>query len=134
MKTELISYDTSKRWFVDLTADLEEFASGCAGDGLVHVFVPHATAGVAVMESGSGSEQDLADALERLLPRQDVYRHRHGSPAHGRDHVVPAFVSPSVVLPIVNGTIALGTWQSVLLVDTNRDNSHRQVRFSFLPG
>jgi secondary thiamine-phosphate synthase enzyme len=98
------------------------------------VFVPHATAGVALMETGSGSETDLEDAIDRLLPRDDIYRHRHGSQGHGRDHVLPAFVSPSLWVPVVGGWPALGTWQSLVLVDTNIDNLHRKVRFSFLRG
>ncbi len=119
-----------------LVTDLTDVVAGFCrdkGDGLAHVFVPHATAGVAVMETGSGSEPDLADAIERLLPRRDVYRHRHGSTGHGRDHVLPAFVAPSLSLPVLGGRPALGTWQSVVLVDSNGDNSTRRVRLSFLP-
>jgi secondary thiamine-phosphate synthase enzyme len=116
----------------DLTAEVSRFCRG-QGDGLLNVFVPHATAGVAIMETGSGSEPDLAEALERVLPVADVYRHRHGSPGHGRDHVVPAFVAPSIVVPVLGGAPALGTWQSIVLVDSNRDNPHRTVRLSFLP-
>jgi secondary thiamine-phosphate synthase enzyme len=123
--------ETGRRQIVDLTGDLSRFCAG-KGDGLVNVFVPHATAGVAIMETGSGSESDLVDALERLLPAEDRYAHRHGSKGHGRDHVVPAFVSPSVVIPVLDGRPAFGTWQSVVLVDTNNDNPHRKVRFSFL--
>jgi secondary thiamine-phosphate synthase enzyme len=115
----------------DLTGQAERFCSG-RGDGLLHVFVPHATAGVAVMETGSGSEPDLADALERLLPTRDVYRHRHGSTGHGRDHVVPAFICPSISVPVIDGRMALGTWQSLVLVDSNPDNPVRTVRLSFL--
>ena len=92
------------------------------------------TAGVALMELGAGSEPDLAEALERLLPRDDRYRHRHGSPGHGADHLLPVFVSPSLVIPVVGGRMTLGTWQSLVLVDLNRDNPHRRVRLSFLPG
>lgn len=117
----------------DLTDQLEGFCTG-RGDGLVNVFVPHATAGIALLETGSGSEPDLADALERLLPRADVYRHRHGSTGHGRDHVLPAFVAPSINVPVLGGRPALGTWQSLVLVDSNRDNPVRSVRFSFIPG
>jgi secondary thiamine-phosphate synthase enzyme len=117
----------------DLTGEVESFCEG-RGDGLVNVFVPHATAGVAVMETGSGSEADLGDAVDRLLPRDDVYRHRHGSRGHGRDHVLPAFVAPSVTLPVLRGRPALGTWQSVVLVDSNVDNPVRRVRLSFLAG
>jgi secondary thiamine-phosphate synthase enzyme len=104
------------------------------GDGLVHVFVPHATAGVALMELGSGSEPDLAELLGRLLPRDDRYQHRHGSPGHGADHLLPVLVSPSLSIPVEGGRPLLGTWQSVVLVDLNRDNPQRRVRLSFLPG
>jgi len=116
----------------DLTTELTRFCDG-RGDGLVNVFVPHATAGVALMETGSGSEADLAGAIDRLLPAEDIYRHRHGSTGHGRDHVLPAFVSPSVNLPVFDGSPALGTWQSLVLVDSNGDNPVRTVRLSFLP-
>ncbi len=128
-----ITVRTGNTLVTDLTAELERFCAG-RGDGLAHVFVPHATAGVAVMETGSGSEADLADAVDRLLPRADVYRHRHGSTGHGRDHVLPAFVSPSLAVPVLGGRPALGTWQSVVLVDSNGDNPVRHVRLSFLPG
>jgi secondary thiamine-phosphate synthase enzyme len=133
METLELRLDTSRRALVDLTADVEKFCAG-RGDGLCSVFVPHATAGVALMETGSGSEEDLLAALEALLPRDDRYRHRHGSPGHGADHLLPAFVSPSVVLPVFGGRPALGTWQSVVLVDTNRDNPQRRARLSFLAG
>ena len=133
MKSEELALDTSDRCFVDLTEPVTAFVSG-AGDGLVNVFVPHATAGVAVMETGSGSESDLEETLGRLLPRDDRWAHSHGSPGHGADHVLPAFISPSVSVPVVAGRLALGTWQSVVLVDTNRDNPRRRVRLSFLEG
>lgn len=116
----------------DLTGEIERFCRD-RGDGLLNVFVPHATAGVAVMETGSGSEADLAEALQRVLPVADVYRHRHGSLGHGRDHVLPVFVSPSVVVPVLGGSPTLGTWQSIVLVDSNGDNPVRTVRLSFLP-
>ncbi len=125
--------DSGRRLVTDLTGEVADFCRG-RGDGLVHVFVPHATAGVALIETGSGTESDLADALERLLPHADVYRHRHGSPGHGGDHVLPAFVAPSLSIPVDGGRPALGTWQSVVLVDPNVDNPHRRVRLSFLPG
>jgi secondary thiamine-phosphate synthase enzyme len=125
--------DTSGQAIVDLTADVEKFASG-RGDGLVHVFAPHATCGLALMETGSGSEADLLEVLERLLPRDDRYRHHHGSPGHGADHLLPVFVSPSLVLPAQAGRLLLGTWQSVVLVDQNRDNRHRRIRLSFVSG
>jgi secondary thiamine-phosphate synthase enzyme len=132
MQTVELTIDTSRRRIVDLTDEVGRF---CAeqGDGLVNVFVPHATAGVALMETGSGSDADLVAALERLLPRDDRYRHAHGSPGHGADHVLPAFISPSVTLPVLAGRVALGTWQSVVLVDLNVDNPRRQVRLSFVP-
>jgi len=115
----------------DLTSEVARFCRG-RGDGLVNVFVPHATAGVAIMETGSGSESDLAQALERLLPTADVYRHRHGSLGHGRDHLLPAFIAPSITVPVTDGRPALGTWQSIVLIDTNADNPIRRVRLSFL--
>jgi secondary thiamine-phosphate synthase enzyme len=133
MRSEVTSHDTSSRRVLDLTGELRRFASSSGGDGLVHVFVPHATAGLAIMETGSGSEGDLLDSLERLLPRDDRYRHSHGSPGHGGDHVVPAYVSPSVSIPVLDGEPALGTWQSLVLVDTNVDNPQRKVRWSFVP-
>jgi secondary thiamine-phosphate synthase enzyme len=116
----------------DLTEEADRFCRPL-GDGLLLVFAPHATAGVALMELGAGSEPDLAEALERLLPRDDRYRHRHGSPGHGADHLLPVFVSPSLTIPVVGGRMTLGTWQSVVLVDLNRDNPHRRVRLSFVP-
>jgi secondary thiamine-phosphate synthase enzyme len=115
----------------DLTSEVARFCRP-HGDGLLNVFVPHATAGVAIMETGSGSESDLSDAVDRLLPERDIYRHRHGSLGHGRDHVLPAFVAPSVVVPVLGGVPALGTWQSIVLVDSNADNPVRTVRLSFL--
>lgn len=133
METREIDVDTSRHRMVDITRELEQFCRG-HDEGLVNVFVPHATAGIALMETGSGSEADLNDALDRLLPRDDRYRHAHGSPGHGADHVLPAFVSPSVTLPVLGGRPALGTWQSVVLVDLNVDNPQRKVRFSFLSG
>jgi secondary thiamine-phosphate synthase enzyme len=131
MQTIELDIDTSRDRIIDLTTELERFCARL-GDGLVNVFVPHATAGVALMETGSGSDSDLLAALERLLPRDDRYRHAHGSPGHGADHILPAFVSPSVTLPVFGGRVALGTWQSVVLVDLNLDNPRRHVRFSFV--
>jgi secondary thiamine-phosphate synthase enzyme len=118
---------------VDLTGKVAVFCRE-RGDGLVSVFVPHATAGVALVETGAGSDGDLLDTLARLLPRDDRWGHRHGSFGHGADHVLPAFVSPSLVVPVLRGRLALGTWQSIVLVDTNVDNLTRTVRLSFLPG
>ena len=133
VNTELIDVDTSRRRTVDLTDAVRRF---CApqGDGLCSVFVPHATAGLAVLETGAGSADDLLDALERLLPRDDRYRHSHGSPGHGADHVLPGLVAPSVTIPVQAGEPLLGTWQSIVLVDLNVDNPRRSVRLSFLAG
>ncbi|MGV9558340.1 YjbQ family protein [Streptomyces sp. NPDC003522] len=119
---------------VDLTRDCEAFLREAAAgrDGLLNVFVPHATAGIAIIETGAGSDDDLLAALHTLLPADDRWQHRHGSPGHGRDHVLPAFVPPHATLPVVDGALQLGTWQSVCLVDTNKDNADRQVRLSFL--
>jgi secondary thiamine-phosphate synthase enzyme len=133
LRTTELRLDTSGRQLTDLTDHVAEFCRPL-GDGLVHVFVPHATAGVALMELGSGSDADLAELLDRLLPRDDRYRHRHGSPGHGADHLLPVLVSPSLSIPVEGGRPLLGTWQSVVLVDLNRDNSRRQVRLSFLAG
>ncbi len=120
---------------VDLTARCRRFLDEiAAGDGLLHLWVPHATAGLAVIETGAGSDEDLLTALEHVLPHELRWRHRHGSAGHGRDHVLPAFVSPSLSVPVLGGEPALGTWQSVCLVDTNVDNAVRQVRLSFLRG
>lgn len=118
---------------VDVTERVRAFAAEAGSDGLLHVFLPHATAGVALMETGSGSEPDLEELLERLLPRDDRYEHRHGSIGHGGDHLLPVIVSPSLVLPIVDGELALGIWQSVVVVDPNRENDDRRLRLSFVP-
>jgi secondary thiamine-phosphate synthase enzyme len=133
MDTQVLQVDSSRRRIVDLTDTVREF---CAGhkDGLCSVFVPHATAGVAIIETGAGSDDDLVDTLESLLPRDDRYRHEHGSPGHGADHVLPALVAPSVTVPVQDGQPLLGTWQSVVLVDLNRDNPRRSVRLSFING
>jgi secondary thiamine-phosphate synthase enzyme len=128
----VLELDTSQAHIVDITDDVERFCASL-GDGLCSVFAPHATAGVALMETGSGSEADLLDALGRILPREQRYRHRHGSPGHGADHLLPVLVSPSLVLPVVDGGVALGTWQRVVLVDLNADNPRRRVRLSFVP-
>ncbi|MBA2313446.1 MAG: YjbQ family protein [Actinobacteria bacterium] len=133
MRTDALSVDTSKRKFTDLTGEVERFVSSAGSNGLVSVFVPHATAGLALIETGSGSEDDLDNALEGLLPRRRAYVHSHGSPGHGADHVLPAFISPSLVVPVVDSALQLGTWQSIVLVDLNRDNPGRTVRLSFIP-
>jgi secondary thiamine-phosphate synthase enzyme len=125
--------DTGGRRVLDISERVRAFAADAGADGLLHVFVPHATAGVALMETGAGSESDLADALERLLPRDDRYEHRHGSVGHGGDHLLPVFVSPSLTLPVIDGRVAFGTWQSVVLVDPNRENNTRTIRLSFVP-
>ncbi|MEV0225147.1 YjbQ family protein [Streptomyces sp. NPDC050704] len=124
----------SSETVVDLTRDCEAFLLEAAGgrDGLLNVFVPHATAGVALIETGAGSDDDLLTALHSLLPADDRWQHRHGSPGHGRDHVLPAIVPPHATLPVLGGRLELGTWQSVCLVDTNISNANRHVRLSFL--
>ena len=134
MRTTRLQIDTTGRRIVDITESVLGFARDAGEEGLLVVFVPHATAGVALMETGSGSEEDLEDALERMLPRDDRYRHRHGSTGHGADHLLPVLVSPSLVLPLVDGEVVLGTWQRVILVDTNRENNERHVMLGVLPG
>jgi secondary thiamine-phosphate synthase enzyme len=126
----------SQEAVLDLTSRCATFLDDVAagGDGLLHVFVPHATAGVAVVETGAGSDDDLLAALHQLLPRNFAWRHRHGTSGHGRDHVLPALVAPYASIPVIDGAMALGTWQSVVLVDTNVDNRSRQVRLSYLSG
>jgi secondary thiamine-phosphate synthase enzyme len=134
MHTETRTYRTGGDEVVlDLTRDAADFVAD-RGDGLLHVFVPHATAGLAVIETGAGSDDDLLAALGDLLPADDRWRHRHGSPGHGRSHVMPAIVPPHCTLPVIGGRLALGTWQSICLVDLNVDNDERTVRFSFLAG
>ena len=131
VETKLLEVDTSRRRIVDLTGEVARFCEG-RGDGLVNVFAPHATAGLALLELGSGSDEDLVALLGGLIPRQDRYRHRHGSTGHGADHLLPALVSPSLSVPVLGGQPALGTWQSIALVDLNADNPRRQVRLSFV--
>jgi secondary thiamine-phosphate synthase enzyme len=134
MRTQTRTYETGNADVVlDITHDCAEFVNG-QGDGLLHVFVPHATAGVAVLETGAGSDDDLLASLRDLLPEDDRWKHRHGSRGHGRSHVLPALVPPYATVPVLDGRLALGTWQSICLVDINRDNPERQVRFSLLPG
>lgn len=141
MRSEIIRVRTGGREAVaDITAECADFArkasaeNGGNGDGLLHVFVPHATAGVALIELGSGSDPDLLAALRDLLPADDRWRHAHGSAGHGRSHVMPAFIPPYATVPVLAGRLELGTWQSIALVDVNLDNPDRQVRLSFLPG
>ena len=134
MDSETRTYRTgSDEVVLDLTQDAVEFVAD-RGDGLLQVFVPHATAGIAVIETGAGSDDDLLASLRDLLPLDDRWRHRHGSPGHGRSHVMPAIVPPHATLPVLDGRLALGTWQSVCLVDLNVDNSEREVRLSFVAG
>ena len=134
MDSEVRTYRTGGDEVVlDLTRDVADFVSG-RGDGLLHVFVPHATAGLAILETGAGSDDDLLAALGDLLPADDRWRHRHGSPGHGRSHVMPALVPPYCSVPVLAGRLALGTWQSICLVDLNVDNRDREVRLSFLAG
>ena len=133
MNVEEFTVDTRGRRVVDLTGRVEAFAAS-GRDGLLHVFVPHATAGVALVETGSGSEEDLEELLARLLSRDDRYVHRHGSAGHGGDHLLPVLVSPSLVLAVEDGRVVLGTWQRIVLIDPNRDNDVRRVRLSFLTG
>lgn len=133
MRSEQLEVRTGATLVTDLTTTISGWLR--ADDrGLLNVFVPHATAGVALIETGSGSEADLRDTIERILPTADIYRHRHGSLGHGRDHVMPAIISPSVTIPVDRGRMLLGTWQSVCLVDPNGDNPHRNVRLTLLPG
>jgi len=135
MKSEIIRVRTGGRETVhDITGECAAFAADASGggDGLLHVFVPHATAGVALIELGAGSDDDLLAALRDLLPADGRWRHAHGSPGHGRSHVLPAFIAPYASVPVLGGRLALGTWQSIALVDVNVDNPDRQVRLSFL--
>jgi len=134
MRSETFEIDTAGRLVNDVTEAVSAFAVGAGADGLVHVFVVHATAGAALMEVGSGSEGDLEEVLERLLPRDERYAHRHGLAGHGGDHLLPVFVSPSLTVPVVDGELALGRWQRVVVVDPNRSNDVRTIRLSFVPG
>lgn len=134
MRSETYTYRTGgDETVLDITGDCTRFVGGEA-DGLLQVFVPHATAGLAILETGAGSETDLLAALRALLPADDRWRHRHGSVGHGRSHVMPALIPPYATVPVLGGRLALGTWQSICLVDLNVDNSERTVRLSFLPG
>jgi secondary thiamine-phosphate synthase enzyme len=134
MLSKDLRVETGRDAIVDITDRVAAFVRECGGDGLLSVFVPHATAGIALMETRSGSEADLVGALERLLPRDDRYGHRHGSRGHGADHLLPAIVSPSLTIPVAGGRMQLGTWQSVVLVDLNADNPQRTVRLGLLRG
>jgi secondary thiamine-phosphate synthase enzyme len=134
MHRHSVPLTTGSQRITDVTGACQEFVGGIGGDGLLHVFLPHATAGLALLETGAGSDTDLAEHLDALLPRDDRWRHRHGSPGHGADHVLPALISPSLTVPIDDGRLALGTWQSIVVVDTNEDNATRTLRLSLLPG
>lgn len=140
MRSEILDITTGSREVVhDLTRDCERFVADAAGsgsgaDGLLHVFVPHATAGIAIIETGAGSDDDLLAALADLLPADDRWRHAHGSRGHGRSHVMPALIPPYACVPVLDGRLQLGTWQSICFVDLNVDNARRQVRLSFLAG
>lgn len=133
METTEISLDTGRRKVtVDITSEVASFCAG-KGNGLLSIFVPHATAGIGIFETGAGSESDVMESIDRLLPADpSMWRHEHGTPGHGRDHVVPVFISPSVTIPVEKGRPVLGTWQSIVLIDTNVDNPSRRVRLSFL--
>jgi secondary thiamine-phosphate synthase enzyme len=133
MQTQLLEIRTGARFATDITKEVAEFCRSL-GDGLCNVFVPHATAGVALIETGSGTEADLEMIMEAVLPREAGYRHRHGSPGHGRDHVLPALLAPSTTIPVADGRPLLGIWQSVVPIDSNTDNHEREVRLSFVTG
>lgn len=137
MQTTELSVETGGQpRLADLTDACARFVAEAAGDGdgLLSVFVPHATAGLVVVELGAGSDTDLLATLDRLLPRDERWRHAHGSPGHGADHVLPLLASPSLTVPVIRGRMMLGTWQSIALLDPNRDNARRTVRLSFIPG
>ena len=134
METREIGLSTGERRVTDVTEDCARFAREVGGDGLLHVFLPHATAGLALIETGAGSDTDLAEHLDTLLPRDGRWRHAHGSPGHGADHVLPALISPSLTVPVEQGRLVLGTWQSIVVVDANADNPRRTLRLDFLAG
>jgi secondary thiamine-phosphate synthase enzyme len=133
VRSETFQVETGGRLVSDLTDRVAGFVREVGGDGLAQVFAPHATAGLAMIETGSGSESDLEELLGRTFPRDDRYTHRHGSVGHGGDHLLPAFVTPSLTIPVLDGALALGTWQSVVLVDPNQENNTRTIRLSFVP-
>lgn len=134
MNRREVRLQTGQRRITDVTDRCAQFAADQGGDGLLHIFLPHATAGLAVLETGAGSDDDFAAHLDVLVPRDDRWAHRHGSPGHGADHVLPGLVSPSLTVPVDGGQLALGTWQSIVVVDTNGDNPQRTLRLSFLAG
>ena len=133
MQYEELTIETRSKELTDLTGDVRAFCRRAGGSGLVNVFVPHATAGLAVIELGDGSEPDLARLLEELLPKDIDYNHQHGAPGHGADHLIPSIFSPSIVIPVIDGEPQFGTWQYLVLVDRNPDNPVRHVRLSFVP-
>lgn len=133
MKTNRLQLNTGREpKVVDITDQVESFVRG-EGDGLINVSLPHATAGLALLELGSGSEEDLIERLNAVLPRDGRYRHAHGAPGHGADHLVPAFISPTLTLPVIDGRVSLGTWQRIAMIDTNVDNQRREVLLAFIP-
>ncbi len=134
MRSTTLHLTTGRDRITDITQRCAAFVADAGSDGLLNVFLPHATAGLALLETGAGSDSDLADHLDVLLPRDDRWRHRHGSQGHGADHVLPALISPSLTIPVDAGVMALGTWQSVVIVDTNADNPDRELRLSFIEG
>ena len=134
MKAEAIQVDTRGKLVVDITDEVEAFCARTGGDGLLHVFLPHATAGLALMETGSGSEADLEEVVQRVFPRDERYRHQHGSIGHGGDHLLPVLISPSMTLAVEGGRLVLGTWQRVVIVDPNRENNRRSVQLRLLEG
>lgn len=134
MRSEEFDVDTRGRLVIDITDRVEAFCRESVAEGIVHVFLPHATAGLALMETGAGSEEDLEEVLGRLLPRDDRYNHRHGSTGHGGDHLLPVFVSPSLTLPVERSGLVLGTWQRVVIVDPNRENNTRRVQLRLVGG
>jgi secondary thiamine-phosphate synthase enzyme len=134
MRSVTLHLTTGSDRITDVTDRCAAFAAEAGTDGLLHIFLPHATAGLALLETGAGSDTDLAGHLDTLLPRDDRWRHRHGSPGHGADHVLPALIAPSLTVPVDAGALALGTWQSIVVVDTNTDNPDRRLRLSFVEG
>jgi len=134
MRSVELEIENRGRHVLDITDRVAAFAAEAGGDGLLHVFVPHATAGLVVIETGSGSEEDLEEALDRLLPKDDRYTHRHGSRGHGADHLLPVLAGPSLGVPVLGGRLGLGTWQRICLLDRNDDNPRRRVRLSLLAG
>lgn len=134
MRSETVRLHTGDRLVTELTDVIAAFLRAETGDGVLNLFAPHATAGLALLETGSGSEADLERAIDRLLPRDERYDHRHGSAGHGADHVLPAFISPSLMVPVIGGSPQLGTWQSAVFVDPNRDNPERSLMLSFIAG